>query len=101
MSQVATESVNSSGVSEVDRLFATLDGLSVSGECGEWHSLVQGIYADGPYIWLQLQRDDDDLHSAVLRLPRSLSLDALIALLPTIRFGDEAYPQIVRVPQFG
>jgi len=100
MSQVATESVNAV-LSDVDRLFATLDGVSVSSECGEWHSRVQGIHADGPYIWLQLQRDDDDSHSAVLRLPRSFSLDALIALLPSIHFGDEAWPQIVRVPQFG
>jgi hypothetical protein len=100
MSQVATESVNAV-LSDVDRLFATLDGVSVSSEGGEWHSRVQGIHADGPYIWLQLQRDDDDSHTAVLRLPRSFSLDALIALLPSIHFGDEACPQIVRVPQFG
>jgi hypothetical protein len=100
MSQVATESINAV-LSDVDRLFATLDGVSVSSERGEWHSRVQGIHADGPYIWLQLQRDDDDSHSAVLRLPRSFSLDALIALLPSIHFGDEACPQIVRVPQFG
>jgi hypothetical protein len=99
MSQVATESISSPAVSEVDRLFTTLDGMSISSECGEWHSRVQGIHTDGPYIWLQLQRDDDDLHSAVLRLPRSFSLEALIALLPTIHFGDES-PQIVRVPQF-
>jgi hypothetical protein len=99
MSQFAAETVNGSALSEVDRLFATLDGASVPSEFGEWHSRVQGIHADGPYIWLQLQRDDDDSHTAVLRLPRSFSLDALMAVLPKIHFGDEATPQIVRMPQ--
>lgn len=99
MSQFAAGTVNGSALSEVDRLFATLDGASVPGECGEWHSRVQGIHADGPYIWLQLQRDEDDSHTAVLRLPRTFSLDALMALLPTVHFGDEATPQIVSMPQ--
>ena len=99
MSQFAAGTVIGSALSEVDRLFATLDGASVPGECGEWHSRVQGIHADGPYIWLQLQRDEDDSHTAVLRLPRTFSLDALMALLPTIHFGDEATPQIVSMPQ--
>ena len=101
MAQVATDSIKGLVLSEVDRLFAWLDGASVPDERGEWHSRVQGIHADGPYIWLQLQRDDDDAHSAVLRLPRSISLEALMAVLPSIHFGDEASPQIVRVPQFG
>ena len=104
MSQVATESVNGRVLTEVDRLFATLDGASIPSERGEWHSRVQGIHADGPYLWLQLQRDDDDTKSAVLRLPRSLSLEALLdtlmAVLPSIHFGGDA-PQIVKVPQFG
>ena len=105
MSQVVTTAVDgpvlSEVLSEVDRLFATLDGAAVPGEFGPWHSRVQGIHQDGPYIWLQLQRDDDDAHSAVLRLPRSINLDALMAFLPSIQFGDDASPQIVRVPQFG
>jgi len=104
MFQVATESIKGPALSEVDRLFATLDGASIPGENGEWHSRVQGIHADGPYIWLQLQRDDDDTQSTVLRLPRSLSLDALLnalmAVLPSIHFGGNE-PQIVKVPQFG
>jgi hypothetical protein len=104
MFQVATDSANGPVLSEVDRLFATLDGASIPGESGEWHSRVQGIHADGPYIWLQLQRDEDDTQSAVLRLPRAISLDALLdalmAVLPSIHFGDDA-PQIVKVPQFG
>jgi hypothetical protein len=98
MSQVVT-TVDGPVLSEVDRLFATLDGASVPGECGLWHSRVQGIHQDGPFIWLQLQRDEDDAHSAVLRLPRSINLDALMAVLPSIHFGDDASPQIVRVPQ--
>jgi hypothetical protein len=99
MSQVVTNTVDGPVLSEVDRLFATLDGASVPGDYGLWHSRVQGIHQDGPYIWLQLQRDEDDAHSAVLRLPRSISLDALMAVLPSIRFGDNASPQIVRGPQ--
>src|SRR5262245_37239337 len=95
------EAANGPVLSEVDQLFATLDGASVSSECGEWHSRVQGIHADGPYIWLQLQRDDDDSHSVVLRLPRAISLDALMAVLPSIQFDDDTSPQIVRVPQLG
>ena len=100
MSKVVTTAVDGSVLSEVDRLFATLDGAAVPGEYGPWRSRVQGIHQDGPYIWLQLQRDDDDAHSAVLRLPRSINLDALMAFLPSIQFGDDASPQIVRVPQF-
>ena len=101
MSEVGGETVKGPAPSEVDRLFATLDGASVPSERGAWHSRVQGIHSDGPYIWLQLQRDEDDAHSAVLRLPRSISLDALMAVLPSIQFGDDASPQIVKVPQRG
>ena len=82
--------------SEADRLFATLDGASVSTEHGNWRSRVQGIHTDGPFIWLQLQRDDDDTRTALLRLPRAYSLDVLIAVLPSIPFGDEASPQILK-----
>ena len=83
-------------VSDTDRLFTMLDGASVSTEHGEWHSRVQGIHTDGPFVWLQLQRDDDDTRTALLRLPRSMSLDAVIAALPSIRFGDEASPQVLK-----
>jgi len=83
-------------LSDADRLFATVDGASVSTEHGEWHSLVQGIFTDGPFIWLQLQRDDDETRTALLRLPRSISVDALVAALPSIHFGEAATPQILR-----
>lgn len=101
MAMAVAATVNEPTLSEVDQLFATLDGVTVSSEHGPWHSRVQGIHADGPYLWLQLQRDEDDAHTAVLRLPRWITLDAILAVLPSVRFGDESTPQIVSVPQFG
>jgi hypothetical protein len=83
-------------LSDADRLFSLLDGASVSTERGEWHSRVQGIHTDGPFIWLQLQRDDDETQTALLRLPRTISLEVLIAALPSIHFDDEAVPQILK-----
>ena len=43
-------------LSEVDRLFARMDGVRVSTELGEWSSRIQGIYADGPYVGAALAR---------------------------------------------
>ena len=88
-------------LSDADRLFATLDGASISTADGEWHSLVQGIHTDGPYIWLQLQRDDDDARTALLRLPRSISVADLITALSSIHFDNEASPQILRAVHVG
>ena len=70
MSQAPAPTVAGSALSEVDRLFATLDGVRVSNELGEWSSRIQGIYADGPYVWVQLSHDDEETQSVVLRLPR-------------------------------
>ena len=63
MSVVHAPSADGSALSEVDRLFATLDGMVVSNGLGEWSSRIQGIYADGPYVWVQLSRDDEDMES--------------------------------------
>ena len=68
MSVGPAPSADGSALSEVDRLFATLDGVRVSNGSGEWSSRIQGIYADGPYVWVQLSRDDEDAQSVVLRL---------------------------------
>jgi hypothetical protein len=101
MSDVARVLDHKEVLSDADRLFATVDGASVSTEHGEWHSRVQGIHTDGPFIWLQLQRDDDETRTALLRLPRSFSVEALIAALPSIRFGEETTPQILRAAHVG
>ena len=70
MSKTATPTVDGVGLSEVDRLYATLDGVRISNELGEWSSRIQGIHADGPYVWVQLSHDDEETQSVILRLPR-------------------------------
>jgi hypothetical protein len=83
-------------LSEVDRLFATLDGVRVSTGLGEWSSRIQGIHADGPYVWVQLSHDDQDAQSVVLRLPRDTTVSDIIRALEAVRF-DEDSSTIVRV----
>ena len=97
MSEAATPS--GSGLSEVDRLFATLDGVRVSNALGEWSSRIQGIYADGPYVWVQLSHDDEESQSVVLRLPRRTTVTDIIRALESVRF-DEDSSTVVRV-QYG
>jgi hypothetical protein len=96
MSQAATASVSGSALSEVDRLFVTLDGVRVSSGLGEWSSRIQGIHADGPYVWVQLSHDDQDDQSVVLRLPRRTTIGDIIRALESVRF-DQNGPTIVRV----
>jgi hypothetical protein len=85
-----------SALSEADRLFATLDGIRISDGQSEWSSRIQGIYADGPYVWVQLSRDEHDAESVVLRLPRPTTAPDIIRALETVRF-DEDSPTVVRV----
>ena len=99
MSQVATTSVTGPVLSDVDRLFATLDGLRVSNELGEWSSRIQGIYADGPYYWLQLSHDDAEAQSVVLRLPRQTTLSEMMHALESVRFDDESAVHVLRASQ--
>lgn len=87
---------NASTLSEVDRLFATLDGVRVSTGLGQWSSRIQGIHADGPYVWVQLSHDDQDAQSVVLRLPRHTTVGEIIRALEAVRF-DEGSSAIVRV----
>ena len=67
-----------------------MDGVRVSSELGEWSSRIQGIYADGPYVWVQLSHDDQDTQSVVLRLPRQTTVTEIIRALESVRFGEES-----------
>jgi hypothetical protein len=96
MSQAHASRTNGSALSEVDRLFATLDGVRVSTALGEWSSRIQGIHADGPYVWVQLSHDDQDAQSVVLRLPRQTTVGDIIRALEAVRFDEES-PTVVRV----
>src|SRR5262245_37182317 len=88
--------MNANALSEVDRLFATLDGVRVSTGLGEWSSRIQGIHADGPYVWVQLSHDDEDGQSVVLRLPRHTTVGDIVRALEAVRF-DEGSSPVVRV----
>jgi len=79
-----------SPLSEVDRLFATLDGVRISDGKREWSSEIQGIYADGPYVWVQLARDGHDAESVILRLPRPTTTADIIRALEAIRFAPDS-----------
>jgi hypothetical protein len=59
---------------------------AVSTGLGEWNSRIQGIYADGPYVWVQLSRDDQETQSVVLRLPRQTTVADIIRALESVRF---------------
>ena len=93
MSVVHAPSADRSALSEVDRLFAMLDGMVVSNGRGEWSSRIQGIYADGPYVWVQLSRDDQDMESVILRLSRPTTATNMVRALEAVRF--DARSQIV------
>ena len=97
MSVVHAPSADRSALSEVDRLFATLDGMVVSNGLGEWSSRIQGIYADGPYVWVQLSRDDQDMESVILRLSRrpTTATDIVRALKAALFDADSQ--DVVRV----
>jgi hypothetical protein len=64
--------------------------VRVSSELGEWSSRIQGIYADGPYVWVQLSHDDQDTQSVVLRLPRQTTVAEIIRAFERVRFGEES-----------
>ena len=96
MSVVHAPSADRSALSEVDRLFATLDGMVVSNGRGEWSSRIQGIYADGPYVWVQLSRDDQEMESVILRLSRPTTATEIVRALAAVRF-DGGSQIVVRV----
>jgi 2,4-dienoyl-CoA reductase-like NADH-dependent reductase (Old Yellow Enzyme family) len=90
MSHAKAPGTDASVLSEVDRLFATMDGVRVSSELGEWSSRIQGIHADGPYVWVQLSHDDQDTQSVVLRLPRQTTVAEIIRAFGSVRFDEES-----------
>jgi len=96
MSVVHAPSADRSALSEVDRLFATLDGMVVSNGLGEWSSRIQGIYADGPYVWVQLSRDDQDMESVILRLSRPTTATDIVRALKAALFDADSQ-DVVRV----
>ena len=96
MSVVHAPSADRSALSEVDRLFATFDGMVVSNGLGEWSSRIQGIYADGPYVWVQLSRDAQDEESVILRLPRHTTATDVVRALEAVRFDGDSQV-VVRV----
>ena len=96
MSVVHAPSADRSALSEVDRLFATLDGMVVSNGLGEWSSRIQGIYADGPYVWVQLSRDDQDMESVILRLSRPTTATGIVRALEAGSLDADS-PVVVRV----
>ena len=96
MSVVHAPSADRSALSEVDRLFGTLDGMVVSNGLGEWSSRIQGIYADGPYVWVQLSRDDQDMESVILRLSRPTTATDIVRALGAVRFDADSQV-VVRV----
>jgi hypothetical protein len=96
MSVVQAPSSEVSAISEVDRLFATLDGVQTSNGRSEWSSRIQGIYADGPYVWVQLARDGEDAESVVLRVRRPTTTADIIRALEAVRF-DEDSSTVVRL----
>ena len=100
MSPTATPSTGSI-LSEVDRLFATLDGVRVPNGLGEWSSRIQGIYADGPYVWVQLSHDDQEAQSVVLRLPRQTTVADIICALENVRFDLNSTTVVVKVQHDG
>jgi hypothetical protein len=96
MSVVHAPSADLSALSEVDRLFATLDGVVVSNGLSEWSSRIQGIYTDGPYVWIQVTRDDHESESAILRLPRPATADDIVRALEAVHF-DKDSPVVVKL----
>ena len=100
MSQAPAPAAAGSVLSEVDRLFATLDGVRVSNELGVWSSRIQGIYADGPYVWVQVSHDDQEAQSVVLRLPRHTTVVDITRALETVRF-DKDSSTVVRIQHDG
>lgn len=93
---VDAPSAQRSALSEVDQLFATLDGIRISHGQGDWSPRIHGIYADGPYVWVQLSRDSDDAESVVLRLTRPATADGIVRALETVRFEADS-PTVVRL----
>ena len=96
MSEFQAASADASALSEIDQLFASLDGVSVSAGSGDWSSRIQGIYADGPYVWVQLSLDGQGAQSVTLRLSRPTTVDDIIRALESVDMGSSTVVRISR-----
>ena len=94
MSEFQAASADASALSEIDRLFALLDGVSVPAGSGEWSSRIQGIYADGPYLWVQLSLDGHEAQSVTLRLSRPTTADDIIRALEAVDMDSSTVVRI-------
>jgi hypothetical protein len=84
VSEFQALSADASALNEIDEVFALLDGVSISTGRGEWSSRIQGIHADGPYLWVQLSLDGHGTQSITLRLSRPTTLDDIIRALEAV-----------------
>jgi hypothetical protein len=89
-------SADASALSEIDQLFAALDGVSVSNGGGEWSSRIQGIYADGPYVWVQLSLAGHVAQSVIMRLSPPTTIADIIRALEAVPVDEES-PTVVRI----
>lgn len=96
MSESQAPSADASALSEIDQLFASVDGVSVSSGSGDWGSRIQGIYADGPYVWVQLSLDGQGAQSVILRLSRPTTAHGIIRALEAIHVDADS-PTVVRI----
>jgi hypothetical protein len=96
VSESQTPSADASALSEIDQLFAVLDGASVSSEQGQWSSRILGIYADGPYVWVQLSLDRAERPSVIIRVSRPTSVAEITRALEGVRVDADS-PTVVRM----
>jgi hypothetical protein len=97
VSEFQALSADASALNEVDEVFALLDGVSISTGRGEWSSRIQGIYSDGPYLWVQLSLDGHGTRSITLRLPRPTTLDDIIRALEAVEADSSTVGGISRM----
>jgi hypothetical protein len=96
VSEFQAASADASALSEIDQVFALLDGVSASAGRGEWSSRIQGIYADGPYLWVQLSLDGHEAQSVTLRLSRPTTADDIIRALEAVDMDSSTVVRISR-----
>lgn len=94
VSEFQALSADASALSEIDQVFALLDGVSVSTGRGKWSSRIQGIYADGPYLWVQLSLDGHGAQSVTLRLSRPTTVEDIIRALAAVEADS---PTVIRL----
>ena len=96
MSELQAAGADARALSEIDQLFASLDGVSVSSGSCDWSSRIQGIYADGPYVWVQLSVDGQGEQGVILRLARPTTAGDIIRALEAVRIDADS-PTVVRM----